>query len=42
MLVGYPPGGGMDTLSRVIAPKLTDALGQPFVIENRPGTTTPR
>src|SRR5438445_10117808 len=39
MLVGYPPGGGMDTISRVIAPKLSEALGQQFVIENRPGAS---
>jgi tripartite-type tricarboxylate transporter receptor subunit TctC len=39
MLVGYPPGGGMDTIARVLAPKLSEALGQQFVIENRPGAS---
>ena len=39
MLVGYAPGGGMDTISRVVAPKLSEALGQQFVIENRPGAS---
>jgi tripartite-type tricarboxylate transporter receptor subunit TctC len=39
LLVGYPPGGGMDTISRVIAPKLGESLGQPFVVENRPGAS---
>jgi tripartite-type tricarboxylate transporter receptor subunit TctC len=39
LLVGYAPGGGMDTISRVVAPKLSEALGQPFVIENRPGAS---
>jgi len=39
MLVGYPPGGGMDAIARVIAPKLSEALGQQFVIENRPGAS---
>lgn len=39
MLVGYSPGGGMDTISRVIAPKLAESLGQPFVVENRPGAS---
>lgn len=39
ILVGYPPGGGMDTIARVLAPKLSEALGQQFVIENRPGAS---
>jgi len=39
MLVGYAPGGGMDTISRVIAPKLSEALGQQFIVENRPGAS---
>ena len=39
VLVGFPPGGGMDTIARVLAPKLGEALGQQFVIENRPGAS---
>jgi len=39
MLVGYAPGGGMDTISRIVAPKLSEALGQQFVVENRPGAS---
>lgn len=39
MLVGYAPGGGMDTIARVLAPKLSEALGQQFLIENRPGAS---
>jgi tripartite-type tricarboxylate transporter receptor subunit TctC len=39
VLVGYPPGGGMDTIARVVAPKLGEALGQQFVVENRPGAS---
>lgn len=39
MLVGYPPGGGMDAIGRVLAPKLAEALGQQLVIENRPGAS---
>lgn len=39
VLVGYPPGGGMDSIARVIAPKLSEALGQQFVVENRPGAS---
>ena len=39
MLVGYAPGGGMDTLARVIGPKLSSALNQQFIVENRPGAS---
>ncbi|MBI4194352.1 MAG: tripartite tricarboxylate transporter substrate binding protein [Betaproteobacteria bacterium] len=37
LLVPFAPGGGADTLSRIIAPKLTDALGQHWVVDNRGG-----
>ncbi|HKX37735.1 MAG TPA: tripartite tricarboxylate transporter substrate binding protein [Burkholderiales bacterium] len=39
VLVGYAPGGGMDTIARVIGPKLSQALGQQFIVENRPGAS---
>lgn len=39
VLVGYPPGGGMDTIARVVMPKLQESLGQPFLVENRPGAS---
>jgi tripartite-type tricarboxylate transporter receptor subunit TctC len=37
MIVAVPPGGPADTLARLVAPRLTDALGQTVVIDNRPG-----
>jgi tripartite-type tricarboxylate transporter receptor subunit TctC len=39
MIVGFPPGGGTDVVARIIAPGLGENLGQPVVIENRPGAT---
>lgn len=37
VVVPYPPGGSIDTLTRLLGPKLTALWGQPIVIENRPG-----
>lgn len=37
IIVPYPAGGGVDVLARVVGRRLTDALGQPVVIENRGG-----
>lgn len=37
MVVTYPPGGGADAMARLIAPKMGEALGQPVVIDNKPG-----
>ena len=36
-LVGFPPGGGADTLARMIGKHLSQSWGRAFVIENRPG-----
>jgi tripartite-type tricarboxylate transporter receptor subunit TctC len=37
LVIPFPAGGGVDTVGRVIAQKLTDVLGQQVVVENRPG-----
>ena len=39
-LVGFPPGGTNDILARALAPKMSEYLGQPVVIENRGGAST--
>jgi tripartite-type tricarboxylate transporter receptor subunit TctC len=37
IVVGYPPGGPTDIFARLMGQWLSDHMGQPFVIENRPG-----
>jgi tripartite-type tricarboxylate transporter receptor subunit TctC len=37
IIVNVAPGGGVDTATRIVADKLQARLGQPFVVENRPG-----
>jgi tripartite-type tricarboxylate transporter receptor subunit TctC len=40
IVVGYPPGDGPDLLARIMGQLLSERLGQPFVIENKPGAAT--
>src|SRR5882672_8798843 len=39
-IIGFPPGGGADTVARIMEPWLSKRLGQPIIIENRPGAST--
>jgi tripartite-type tricarboxylate transporter receptor subunit TctC len=40
IIVGVPAGGGVDLIARVMGEWLSERLGQPFLIENRPGAGT--
>jgi len=37
LLLGFPPGGATDALARIITPKLSDAMGQTWIVDNRGG-----
>ncbi len=40
MVIGFPPGGATDIAARLIGQWLSDRLGQPFIIDSRPGAAT--
>ncbi|WP_255343220.1 tripartite tricarboxylate transporter substrate binding protein, partial [Comamonas sp. B-9] len=39
VVIPFPPGGTLDAVGRMLGQKLADQLGQPFVIENKPGAS---
>ena len=39
-LVGFPPGGANDIVTRLLAQKLSETMGQTFIVENRGGANT--
>src|SRR5271170_7127019 len=40
LIAGFPPGGIVDAVARLTAERLSERLGQPFIVENRPGASS--
>ena len=40
VIVGFPPGGGVDVVARLVGQKLSALWGQPVLVDNRPGAST--
>ena len=40
LVVGYPPAGGADSVARVVVEVMTKVIGQPILVDNKPGATT--
>ena len=39
IVLGFPAGGGVDLVARILAPKVAEGLGQPVIVDNRPGAS---
>lgn len=37
IVIGFPPGGGIDLVARILGPRITERLGQQVIVDNRPG-----